>query len=243
MITLLQQTGRNALLNVPSTSKLRFTGFKVGDKANVAPRADYTDAQGNIVYTGNEADMRYVPFHGNGIILQFIIPAHKPEIRISNIMLFVNFTTPFCLCISSSNFVKLATVNSNAGIRFIYQLVLSIPDLFNFIEVNNITQNLAEFTRVVDQPTLDAQYVPLNGYDQGILLYHDRLGRAIPLLVIGNEIWGCPLFAATDDPGGFRINGGDIGDGYKYTYTPETELLVWDDTKFWNDANNWIESL
>lgn len=241
MITLLQNTGYAALQSATPSSKLRFTGFSVGDAVAVPPAINYTAAQGNTVYVGAAADMRYIPFHSGALVLQLIIPANKPFMRISNIMLYVNSSIPFCLCISERTFIKTATISDSTGVRFMFQLELRLPNILNFIDMSNLSQNLADIFVVENEAALNASYVPLEGRDQGILKHHAKLNRGVPLLFINNELWGCPLMMDVADPDYFLIDGGVIGDKYEYDFDYSDLFTVWDDTKIWDDTKFWTE--
>lgn len=241
MITLLQNAGYAALQSATPSSKIRFTGFSVGDAAAVPPAINYTSAQGNTVYVGTVAEMRYVPFRSDAFVLQLIIPASKPFIRISNIMLYVNSTIPFCLCISERTFIKTSTISDSTGIRYMFQLELRIPNIFERVDVSNLSQNLADLYVVENEAALNADYVPLAGRDQGVLKQHAALNRGVPLLFINNELWGCPLMMDVADPSYFTIDGGVVGDGYQYDFDYSDLFTVWDDTKNWNDTKFWTE--
>lgn len=243
MLTLLQQTGYDALKSLTGDARLQFTSFKLASGLDIIPDVTYTDIQGPLVFTGGPSDMRYVPWQENAFILQLIVGPEKPDMQITNVMLFVDDEVPFIFALSNKTFFKLTTISNDIGIRWMMQIEIRIPNLLNYFSFDNLNTNLADFIRIADENALESAFIPLDGRDQGILLQHAALGRAVPLIYSGNELWGNPLFFASDDQDGFCFDGGDDGDLYKYFYDPNEDWLlhggVWNDDLRWRDSETW----
>lgn len=216
MITKLLQTGRNKLIAQAAspTTRLRVTGFKVGDTYGIEFDTNVTAAIGNLVYTGAANKITYIPYYNNSIMLRLLITADVPEIQIGNILLEVD-STPFCLSMTSHQLIKLSTITSEVGIRFVFQLNFNISDFYSVFILDNIIQDLATFIPAADEAALLALANPMSSYDQAILNTHTATGRPTPVLYIDGEYWGNPLFTPIEDD--FLIDGGAAGDGYLYT--------------------------
>ena len=220
MITMLQQTGNAALKAATPSSKIRFTGFKIGTLEAVAPGTAYTDAQGTIVYTGTATDIKYLPFDDGRLTLQLLVTADKPLMNISNVMLFVNNTVPFCISFGKFTFTKTSTASDGTGMRYMLQIDLRIPDIYDIVDVTNIQQNVIDILRVADEAEFNAAPFEMMARDQLMLQHHEGTGRVVPLLNINGKYWGCPILYRLDKDNKILFDGGNAGDGYKYTGDP-----------------------
>lgn len=243
MITMLQQTGNAALKAATPSSKIRFTGFKIGTLEAVAPGTAYTDAQGTIVYTGTATDIKYLPFDDGRLTLQLLVTADKPLMNISNVMLFVNNTVPFCISFGKLTFTKTSTASDGTGMRYMLQIDLRIPDIYDIVDVTNIQQNVIDILRVADEAEFNAAPFEMMARDQLMLQHHEGTGRVVPLLNINGKYWGCPILYRLDKDRKTLFDGGDIGDGYTYTgdYFDWSNNSIWIDSNVWNDNSIWSE--
>lgn len=207
----------NLLLdNEQNGTPLLVTGFKVGDALNIGVSDSYTEQQGNLVFTGNNTNIKHVPYSSQIAILQLIIEHDQPELVVGNILIEVN-NQPFAMYIPERIAAnrKLQTNDLYAGIRYVLQVIIDIPQLTQRISFSNLASGLATFKNFNSITEVTPFYMTKE--DQATIDEHDFLKRGIPLLNTPYGWYGNPLAMDITDTKYWKLSGGTIGDSYRYT--------------------------
>lgn len=196
--------------------KLNFTGFVLSDTDTYVPVASDNTLPGNVVYTGAPANMRYIPITNDQVLLQCIVTREVAQITIGAVQLFVD-DAPFCVSVATDKFIKLERVlEETVGTRFMYQLLIDIPQLQDRISFVNLAQNVVRFKAVAEDESL-VRWPWEESNDQLFVDLHTGINRPIPILNAWNRYWACPLMAEMDNDNMFwKISGGQAGDGHRY---------------------------
>ena len=218
MKTLLLNEGYSALTTQAGapTTFMTFSGFKIGDAVAFDHDPNRNVPYGNIVYTGTVANMRYTRIYADQITLTLFIEHNEPEIAIGNIMLYLTSGEAFSISYRSWPFEKLATNGTSAaGMKWVLNISLHIPNLLSRFSFTNLIEASATQYHYTDEGHINFPQFEL--YDQTVIDNYSRTGTAVPLINVGNVWYGCPLAMRMDDPKfKVRLNGGVVGDGYKY---------------------------
>lgn len=199
-------------------TKLSFTGFKLSDvsEASFSFDAAVNTLPGNVVHTGTIERMYYVPLTQHEAIIQCLVDRDVAEMSIGAVQLLVD-SVPFSVSIASHNFIKLATVpDETVGTLYMFQLLMSIPDLLNRFSFANLDNRLATFASYADNDSM-IRWAWEEIHDQVVVDNHTQFNAPVFVLNAWNEYWGCPLTAEMNDDDMFwKITGGRVGDDHKY---------------------------
>lgn len=198
--------------------KVVFSGFKITDAVNIAFNGAVNTLPGNIVYTGNDTKIRFVPVTSDEVLVQCIVDKSVGQLTAGSLQLLVNYNgnvnVPFSLTIGTEGFVKLANVEDTAvGTRLVYQLMLIIPDLTNRFSFVNLKPNVAKFHNVANEDVMP-RFAWEEQYDQVTINTHTKLNKPVFVLNAWDDYWGCPLLGKMSDT--WVISGGVVGDGHRY---------------------------
>lgn len=215
---LTEQDGQGWLLN--------FTGFKLSsDPAIVFNKA--VNTLPSTVYTGSVSEMKYVPMNANQVMLQIIVARSVIQKTIGAVQLLVN-NVPFSLSlVKTGSFIKLQQdVGETVGSRYMYQIMIEIPQLLQRIAFTNLQTNLARFKSFATNAVM-TRWPWEESHDVLMINNFLAMNKPVPVINAWNDYWGCPLMAvsgdgntAPNDTMFFKITGGVVGDGHKYASQP-----------------------
>lgn len=205
--------------------KLAFTGFKLTDAVGFEFNAASNALPGNVVYTGDDAQMKFLPITNDEVLIQCNVERDIGEFNVGSIQLLVNNGTtdniPFCVSIGTDKFVKLKTVEDVAvGSKYVYQLMLAIPQLLDRFSFVNLKMSSARFGDFQDENSMP-MFAWETIYDQLVLDTHTQTDALTFVLNAWGDYWACPLAVKLDSENMFfKITGGNVGDDHRYVDAP-----------------------
>lgn len=229
MKTILLNEGFAALTAQQSSGTLMtFVKFQIGDaylqSDTLAVLGDSTASihdpnrntpYGNIVFTGTNSDMRWTRHSNDAATLKLIVEHDNPRIAIGNVVLYLDDNSAFSLSYHDYRFHKLATTSTGVGMKWVLQIYLAIPQLTNRFSFTNITEECDTFRPYVDEGHIN--FTHGEEHDQAVIENYTTINRLVPLTNTANMWFGNPFAMRMDDPQyRNRLNGGEVGDGYKY---------------------------
>lgn len=231
MKTLLLNEGYAALTAQQLSGVLmNFVRFDIGDATiqsdTLAVTGDTTDSfhdpnrntpYGNIVYSGGPANMRWTRHSDDGVTLKCFIEHHEPRVAIGNVVLYLDDGSAFSISFSDYKFHKLVTTTTGIGMKWVFQIYVAIPQLTNRFSFAHLVEECDTFKPYVDEGHIN--FTHGEEYDQAIIQDYTTLGSLVPMTNVLNIWRGNPFAMRMDDPQfRNRLNGGVVGDNYKYTF-------------------------
>lgn len=232
MKTLLLSEGYDALTAQQSSGVLmNFVRFEIGDACIKADTlailgdntASFHDPNrntpyGNIVFVGTNSDMRWTRHHDEGATLKLYVEHDDPKISIGNVVLYLDDGSAFSISFNDYRYHKTVTaVNTTAGMRWLLQIYVAMPQLNTRFSFANILEECDTFKTYTDEAHIN--FAHGEEYDQTIIKNHGPTARLVPVTNRLNNWHGYPFAMRMDDPQyRIRLNGGVVGDNYKYVF-------------------------